>query len=240
MGCHALLQGIFPTQGSNPGLLHCRGILYHLSHQGSPSPTREALPQPGKPFPNQGSPQLNQPPDPAEKLGETLLKSRVTMEPQHQEHCQGLGGVSGLWVAREEGLHTLRAWICSGSESMKRSPMGSQVARTPSAWVRVAFNSSIAPWISNSCSRVRSMWRCWSTQRAVNFSQSSLATVACFHTKRLRFWIRCLGEVSARAVIKSGQASQARVAHRKTKTAFCKQVCAVCVFIHTQIHTFYG
>ena len=36
MGCHALLQGIFSTQGSNPGLLHCRQILYHLSHQGSP------------------------------------------------------------------------------------------------------------------------------------------------------------------------------------------------------------
>ena len=28
-------QGIFPTQGSNSGLLHCRQILYHLSHQGS-------------------------------------------------------------------------------------------------------------------------------------------------------------------------------------------------------------
>ena len=36
VGCHALLQGIFPTQGSNPGLLHCRQILYHRSHQGSP------------------------------------------------------------------------------------------------------------------------------------------------------------------------------------------------------------
>jgi len=36
MGCHALFQGIFPTQGSNPGLPHCRQILYHLSHQGSP------------------------------------------------------------------------------------------------------------------------------------------------------------------------------------------------------------
>ena len=35
VGCHALLQGIFPTQGSNPGLLHCRRILYRLSHQGS-------------------------------------------------------------------------------------------------------------------------------------------------------------------------------------------------------------
>ena len=31
-----LLQGIFPTQESNLGLLHCRQILYHLSYQGSP------------------------------------------------------------------------------------------------------------------------------------------------------------------------------------------------------------
>ena len=30
--CHVLLQGIFPTQGSNPGLLHCRQILYQLSY----------------------------------------------------------------------------------------------------------------------------------------------------------------------------------------------------------------
>ena len=35
-GCHALLQGIFPTQGLNPGLLHSWWILYHLSHQQSP------------------------------------------------------------------------------------------------------------------------------------------------------------------------------------------------------------
>ena len=36
VGCHALLQGIFPTQGLNSGLLHCGQILYCLSHQGSP------------------------------------------------------------------------------------------------------------------------------------------------------------------------------------------------------------
>ena len=35
VGCHALLQGIFATQGSNLGLLYCRQILYHLNHQGS-------------------------------------------------------------------------------------------------------------------------------------------------------------------------------------------------------------
>ena len=50
VGCHFLLQGIFTTQGLNLGLLHCRQILYCLSHQGSPvqgpntvrSPTNES------------------------------------------------------------------------------------------------------------------------------------------------------------------------------------------------------
>ena len=36
VGCHALLQGIFLTQESNQGLLHCRQILSQLSYQGSP------------------------------------------------------------------------------------------------------------------------------------------------------------------------------------------------------------
>ena len=35
-GSLSLLQGIFPTQGSNPGLPHCGQILYQLSHRGSP------------------------------------------------------------------------------------------------------------------------------------------------------------------------------------------------------------
>ena len=39
VGSLSLLQGIFPTQGSNPGLPHCREILYQLSHNGSPKST---------------------------------------------------------------------------------------------------------------------------------------------------------------------------------------------------------
>ena len=35
VGSLSLLQGIFPTQGLNPGLPHCRWILYQLSHKGS-------------------------------------------------------------------------------------------------------------------------------------------------------------------------------------------------------------
>ena len=37
VSCHFLLQGIFPTQGPNPGLPHCRQMLYYLSYQRSPS-----------------------------------------------------------------------------------------------------------------------------------------------------------------------------------------------------------
>ena len=41
VGTLFLLQGIFPTQGSNPGLPHCRHILYQLSHKRSPMSARE-------------------------------------------------------------------------------------------------------------------------------------------------------------------------------------------------------
>ena len=40
VGCHFLIQEIFPTQGLNLGLLHCRPTLYCLSHQGSPPYTQ--------------------------------------------------------------------------------------------------------------------------------------------------------------------------------------------------------
>jgi len=43
VGRLSLLQGIFPTQGSDPGLLNCRQILYQMSYQGSPR-----IPIPGK------------------------------------------------------------------------------------------------------------------------------------------------------------------------------------------------
>ena len=53
-GSLSLLQGIFPSQGSNPGLPNCRQILYQLSHQGSPRilegvpiPSPADLPNPG-------------------------------------------------------------------------------------------------------------------------------------------------------------------------------------------------
>ena len=51
VGSLSLLQGIFPTLGSNPGFPHCRWILYQLSHKGSPGilsgePIGEPIPSP--------------------------------------------------------------------------------------------------------------------------------------------------------------------------------------------------
>ena len=76
MGCHAVLQGNFPTQGWNPGLPNCRRILYHLSHQGSPRilewwpiPSPGDLPDPGIEL---GSPEFQAESLPAELLGKPL------------------------------------------------------------------------------------------------------------------------------------------------------------------------
>ena len=81
VGCHALLQGIFPIQGSNQGsnlgLLHCRWILYQLSHQGSPRilewvtyPFSRGSPDPGIKL---ESPTLQVDSLPAELPGKPLL-----------------------------------------------------------------------------------------------------------------------------------------------------------------------
>ena len=44
MGCHFLLQDIFPTQRSNQLFLHCRQTLYRLSHQGSQGVSTVVIP----------------------------------------------------------------------------------------------------------------------------------------------------------------------------------------------------
>ena len=77
VGCHFLLQGIFPTQGSNSGLPHCRWILYCLSHRetqeyrsGWPIPSPGELPDPGI---TQGPPALHADYLPAEPPGKPHL-----------------------------------------------------------------------------------------------------------------------------------------------------------------------
>ena len=73
VGCNALIQRIFPTQGSNSGLLYCRQIFYSLRHQGRPGilewvayPFVGGLPDPEIEL---GSPALQADSLPAELLG---------------------------------------------------------------------------------------------------------------------------------------------------------------------------
>ena len=47
VGSLSLLQGIFPTQGENTGLPHCRRVLYQLSHKGKHTPNKIGLPASG-------------------------------------------------------------------------------------------------------------------------------------------------------------------------------------------------
>ena len=102
VGCHALLQGFFLTQGSNPGFPHCSWILYHVSHQRSPGilewiavPFPGDLPdpgiEPGSPalqailyqLSYHGSPFLTMPYYQKKKKGKQGLKGRHTIFPRH-------------------------------------------------------------------------------------------------------------------------------------------------------------
>ena len=84
VGSLSLLQGIFPTQGSNPGLTQCRQLLYQLSHQRSPGilewvayPFSRDLPDPGV---EPGSPALQVDSLPTELSGKPTLISNLLFE----------------------------------------------------------------------------------------------------------------------------------------------------------------
>ena len=77
MGSWSLLQRIFPTQGWNPGFLHCRWILYQLSQKGSPRilewvayPSSANFPAPGI---EPGSPALQADSLPTELSGKPIF-----------------------------------------------------------------------------------------------------------------------------------------------------------------------
>ena len=94
VGCHFLLQGIFPIQGSNPGLPHCRQILYWLSHQGSFFNFNSVInifsPHRGMQIPNQG---LN--------LGTLHWKFRVLNHWTTRESCLVINFKTGFFFLME-------------------------------------------------------------------------------------------------------------------------------------------
>ena len=122
---HSLLQGIFPTQGSNPGLPHCRQILYHLSHQGSD--IRQWIPSCWR-----------QPPMPAAQKLQCPASSAF--------RGQGRGGPSHScfkWNLTEL-IRTPRAACYSSEREAESHPAGT----FPLSWVQVvsdSFSSSASP-----------------------------------------------------------------------------------------------
>ena len=101
VGSLSLLQGIFPTQELNPGLLHCRWILYQLSHRepqgywsGKPILSPADLPNPGIKL---GSPALQADSLPTELLGKPKVKVAQSCLPV----CDPMGcTVHGILQAR--------------------------------------------------------------------------------------------------------------------------------------------
>ena len=100
-----LLQGIFQTQGSNPGLLHCSRILYQLSHKGSPRILEwVAIPSPAdlldleiKP----GSPALQ-----TDSLPTELSQKPKSSQSRSQIHVLCIGRqIFNNWITREVPIY---------------------------------------------------------------------------------------------------------------------------------------
>ena len=104
MGCHFLLQGIFLTQGSNPGLLHCRQMLYPLSLSPSLSPLSLSL------------------------SSQSLLSQRGALRPSPVAVCEGgrePGSLSSLSLSLPLSLPSLSLSLLSVSSlsSLRLPPL---------------------------------------------------------------------------------------------------------------------
>ena len=166
VSCHFLLQRIFPTQESNPGLPHCRRILYQLSHKGSliilewiayPSP--EDLPNPGIKLRSPALQVDSLPAEPPGKpkntgVGSLCLLQRIFPTQESSQgllHCRRIlyqlshqgslpGGAAAAAVAKSlQSCPTL-------CDPIDGSPLGSPVpgilqARTLE-WVSISFSNA--------------------------------------------------------------------------------------------------
>ena len=113
VGSLSFLQGIFPTQGSNPGLSHCRWILYQLSHKGNPRildwvtyPSSGDLPDPGIKLESptlQVDSLLTEPPGNPRNTGVGISPfSKGSSWPRNQTGVSGIaGGFFTSWATRE-------------------------------------------------------------------------------------------------------------------------------------------
>ena len=123
VGSLSLLRGIFPTQGSNPGLPHCRQILYQLSHKGSPK--RGAIMIKSNPIPTRWV---------THRLENNNTKEVLPLLwrfwiPHSVEPSLG-DSTKGLWIPRESGLEGLQGIITGLPEDWGKQRLQSWKAQT--------------------------------------------------------------------------------------------------------------
>ena len=105
VGSLSLLQGIFPTEGLNPGLLHCRRILYQLTHKGSPRVLEWVCCRKGDPF--QGL-----------ELGSCLMLGNEFSEETHMLTKQEISLGKGTRVESTRVREPRRTALPHGSQSL--------------------------------------------------------------------------------------------------------------------------
>ena len=142
MGSRCLLQGTFSTQGSNPGLPHCRRILYQLSHQGSPRilewVAHPFSSTPSWPRKRTGSPALQRDSLPAELPGKPIYSpwertkgGFFTSWAMREAHCQPKSVQSLKEVCFSKGMPMAQGWC--------PSPLSIcawlKLAHTPLSWI---------------------------------------------------------------------------------------------------------
>ena len=147
VGSLSLLQGIFPTQGLNPGFPHCRQILYQIRHQGSPRilewvayPFSSNFPDPGI---DPGSPALQADSLPTELSGKPRLDEKALLN-YHNWHIVEVSGSRACLgpAAAAESLQSCST-LC---DPIDGSPPGSPIpgilqARTLE-WVAISFSNA--------------------------------------------------------------------------------------------------
>ena len=116
VGSLSLLQGTFPTQGSNPGLPYCRQILYQLSHQGRPRilewvayPFSSDLPNPGIKL---VCPALQADSLPTELPGKTLTSKVIPKEATGGWQCLKASERRKRWLLESTAIRRTGLFAC--------------------------------------------------------------------------------------------------------------------------------
>ena len=149
MGSLSLLQGIFPTQGLNPGLPRCRHILYQLSHKGSPKILEwvayffsRRSSQPGM---ESGSPALQADSLPAELLGKSILCLPETKPPGPPPSPPSFLLPTLPWNVLALGRGgCIRAWVLGTGDPEVRvdgNLLPHQVSHSPCPWLTSLWRS---------------------------------------------------------------------------------------------------